>query len=181
MNLTISQEMTVDSVTVAEHCGVTHEAALKLLKSHGAKLEAAFGRVRFEIATFPTKGGTQKRRIAHLTEDQATAFITLFQNTEKVVDFKFALVAAFSEAKRRLGENDLTRDAIREYVIRDYYRRTAPAHDFGSVAKDGRVRVGFRAPTFTVSPGRMDDAVMVAADRIQLDDSQLMLELEAAK
>ena len=66
--LTIREDMTVDSVTVAEQCGVQHKNALELLKAHGHKLEAKFGGIAFETRPFTTMGGTQKRRILGLAE-----------------------------------------------------------------------------------------------------------------
>ena len=180
--LTIREDMTVDSATIAKECGVEHRAALQLLKTHQAKIEAKFGRVAFQMLPLETSGGTQHRRVARLTEDQSTVFITLFANTDKVVDFKIALTAAFSEAKRRLaGSGRATPEQINEYVLRQYFRLTRPAHDFGTQAKDGRYRVGYRGPTFTVSACRVDDAAMVAADRLHLDDSQMMLFSEESK
>lgn len=44
---------------------------------------------------FETDGGVQTRRIALLNEQQATFLMTLMRNTERVVEFKCALVQAF--------------------------------------------------------------------------------------
>ena len=167
--LTIREDMTVDSVTVAEQCGIEHKAALQLMKTHGAKLEGRFGRVTFEMAPFTTKGGTQKRRIAHLTEDQATAFITLFQNTEKVVDFKFALVAAFSEAKRRLRNAPMTDEQISNWAVSRFLINSRPACEYGALTKDGRKRDKFRKPTFTATGNKGRAAQEVATALLVLD------------
>lgn len=104
MNILITKDMTVDSVTIAQECEVEHESAIRLLNTHLGSIEGSFGGVRFEIGPFDTAGGPQHRRIANLTEEQAMALITLFRNTAKVVQFKLALVGAFVEARRQLRE-----------------------------------------------------------------------------
>lgn len=45
-------------------------------------------------------------RIALLTEDQATFFITLMKNTDPVLEFKAALVVAFRAARERLAAGE---------------------------------------------------------------------------
>lgn len=164
--LNIREDMTVDSVTVAERCGVQHKNALELLKTHGVKLESRFGPIAFETRKgepLPHGGFAKGTRIAHLTEDQATAFITLFQNTEKVVDFKFTLVAAFAAAKRRIASTEPTQEQIDRYLSNRYFAHTHPACEYGSAAGDGRKRTGWRRPTFTVSRGQEVAAREVAA------------------
>jgi phage regulator Rha-like protein len=167
--LTIREDMTVDSVTVAMECGIEHKAALQLLKVHGPKIESKFGRVTFEMRPFTTNGGTQKRRIAHLTEDQATAFITLFQNTEKVVDFKFALVAAFSDAKRRLRNSPMTDEQISNWAVSKFLKNARPACEYGALTKDGRKRDKFRKPTYTATGNKTSAALQVASALMVLD------------
>jgi len=109
MNILISKEMTVDSVTIAQQCGVEHESAIRLLSTHSDKIEGRVGPVRFEIGVgkpLPQGGFGAAPKIAHLTEEQAMVLITLFRNTPKVVDFKLALVVAFVEARRMLREGN---------------------------------------------------------------------------
>jgi len=76
MNLIIREDMTVDSVTVAEQCAIEHRAALQLLKTHRAKLESKFGGIAFEMRKgekLPQGGFAKATRIAHaLTEALST-------------------------------------------------------------------------------------------------------------
>lgn len=172
MNLTIREDMTVDSVTVAEQCGIEHRAALQLLKTHNAKLESKFGPIAFEMRKgekLPQGGFAKSTRIAHLTEDQATAFITLFQNTDRVVDFKFALVAAFSEAKRRLREIPATDEQIGAWARAKFFRNAYPACEYGALTKDGRKRDKWRKPTFTATGNKTRAAQEVATALLVID------------
>lgn len=62
-----------------------------------------FGRVAFETRPFETAGGVQEREIALLNEGQSTLLITFMRNTERVIDFKVALVKAFLAAKKLMA------------------------------------------------------------------------------
>jgi len=171
-SLTIREDMTVDSVTVAEQCGIEHRAALQLLKTHGPKLQSKFGPIAFEMrkgSPLAHGGFAKSTRIAHLTEDQATAFITLFQNTEKVVDFKFALVAAFSDAKRRLRNSPMTDEQISNWAVSKFLKNARPACEYGARTKDGRVRDKFRKPTYTATGNKTSAALEVASALMLLD------------
>ena len=92
---------TCPSTAIAEHCGITHQAVLKLIDAHLSSIEGAFGRVGFEIRSFETPGGPQQRRIVYLTEQQSTFLITLLKNTDVVVRFKLALTQAFFTLRDR--------------------------------------------------------------------------------
>lgn len=181
--LTIREDLTVDSVTVAEQCGIEHRAALQLLKTHREKLESRFGPIAFQMRLGNPGRGGKRIRIAHLTEDQATAFITLFQNTDKVVDFKFALVAAFAEAKRRLAEIEPTQEQMARFLEKRYFVHTRPACEYGSLTRDGRRRDGWRRPTFTASKGQMRAAQEMAAALLLMQQylPGFQFQLEAAK
>ena len=82
---------TCPSTAIAEHCGIQHKNVLELIDKHADSIESAFGHVAFETRPFETGGGIQRRRIAFLTEQQATFLITMFRNTDVVVRFKLAL------------------------------------------------------------------------------------------
>lgn len=85
----------VSSLTIAEGAEVTHQAVLKLIDQHVDRL----GQVGFEI-----RGGynNSKVRVALLNEKQATVLMMLMKNTEKVLDFKFALNDAFFQMAEQL-------------------------------------------------------------------------------
>jgi phage regulator Rha-like protein len=82
------------SLVIAENCNVQHKNAIKLIRKYQSKFEQ-LGRVDFQTRPFKTKGGIQKQEIALLNEDQATFLITMFRNTDIVLEFKLTLVKEF--------------------------------------------------------------------------------------
>lgn len=90
------------SLHIADGAKANHKAVMQLIKTHIHHFNK-FGRVAFEMRPFETEGGIQSRRIAILNEQQATFLMTLMRNTERVVDFKCALVQAFYETKEYLS------------------------------------------------------------------------------
>lgn len=93
-----ASEPLTTSLHIAEWTGVKHKNVLELARKYTSQL-SVFGRVAFETRPFETAGGTQERDIVLLNEGQATLLITFMRNTEKVIDFKVALVKAFLAAK----------------------------------------------------------------------------------
>lgn len=87
----------VSSLTIAEGAEVTHQAVLKLIDQHADRL----GQVGFEIRA---GYNNSKVRVALLDEKQATVLMMLMKNTEKVLDFKFALNDAFFQMARQLQQ-----------------------------------------------------------------------------
>lgn len=92
---------TCPSTAIAENCGIQHKNVLELIDKHADSIESAFGHIAFETRPFETAGGIQRRRIAYLTEQQATFLITMFRNTDVVVRFKLALTQAFFALRDR--------------------------------------------------------------------------------
>lgn len=92
----------VDTITIADGVHVEHRAVLQLIRKYLQDFEA-FGRVAFEMQPFETTGGTQKREIAWLTEDQATLLFTFLKNTEIARKLKIRLVKAFREAREEIA------------------------------------------------------------------------------
>ena len=87
------------SVIISKNCdNRSHESTIKLIRKHLELFDDHGERVRFEIQTFDTAGGSQNREIAILNEDQATFLITLFRNTPTVLKFKSRLVKGFRKA-----------------------------------------------------------------------------------
>lgn len=163
MKLTIREDMTVDIRTIADGFGIERRSAMRLLKRYQKDIEAVAGRVRFEIAV---KKGPQRGlmpQAAYLTEDQATAFATLCQNTAEVVRFKMALVAAFAEAKRRITATEPTQEQIERYLSNRYLAHTRPSCGYGERTRDGRPRTGWRRPTYTACGRQAQMAREVAA------------------
>ena len=87
-------EQRISSELIAEHIGTTHKATSNLIRTHKKKLES-LGEVPFQKAV------GERKNLAYLNEDQAIFLMTLSKNTEQVVKFKYQLVKAFSELRRK--------------------------------------------------------------------------------
>jgi hypothetical protein len=98
----IDDEMRVTSRLISERTGTTYKATNNLIRKHRERLES-FGSLPFKKAA-KSKSGQEKHAL--LNEDQAIFLITLSRNTEKVVDFKQALVTAFSKLRRKQARID---------------------------------------------------------------------------
>lgn len=96
-------ELRVSSLIIAGRTEVEHRAILQLLRSHRAEFED-FGGVAFEMTPFETAGGTQRREIAHLNEQQATLLVTYMRNSEVVRQFKRELVKEFYRMRQALTQ-----------------------------------------------------------------------------
>ena len=92
----IDGEAKTTTLAIAEGTGNDHASVMKLIRNYTSDFEE-FGRVRFEIQPFDTAGGTQKREIAFLNQEQATLIMTYMRNSEIVRSFKKQLVKAFYE------------------------------------------------------------------------------------
>lgn len=89
------------SEIIASNTDNEHASVIKLVRDYQSQLEEFEG-VRFEIVTFQTAGGKQKREVAILNEPQATFLLTLMRNSETVVRFKLALVKEFYDMRTQL-------------------------------------------------------------------------------
>ena len=96
---TTRKEPRVDTRDLAQHLGIQHRSAFKLVEAYPEDFKA-LGVVRFEIAK-PPKGakGGRPERSALLNEDQAYLLLTYTRNTAKVRELKMALVKAFRDAR----------------------------------------------------------------------------------
>ena len=92
----------VDTITIAEGVQVQHKNILELVRKYLPDFET-FGRVAFETQPFETAGGTQKREVAWLNEDQTTLLFTFLKNTEIARKLKLALVKAFRSVRNALA------------------------------------------------------------------------------
>jgi phage regulator Rha-like protein len=101
----IDGEPRASTAVIAHGLGQQHRALIQLVRKHQSSLEE-LGRVQFEIAPFATRGGTQSREIAMLNEHQATLLIALMRNTDKVIEFKIALVKEFFRMRDELGRRE---------------------------------------------------------------------------
>ncbi|WP_062288941.1 Rha family transcriptional regulator [Nostoc piscinale] len=102
----IQGSLVIDSRLVATELGVNHSDWFRnVIKKYQAQVEQAFGILRFENGKPETgsKGG-RPEVFAWLTEEQSTFYMTLSRNTDQVVQCKSGLVAAFTEAKKRVQQ-----------------------------------------------------------------------------
>lgn len=87
-------EQRISSGVIADHIGTTHKATNNLIRTHKKKLES-LGELPFQKAV------GERKNLAYLNEDQAIFLMTLSKNTERVVEFKYQLVKAFSKLRRK--------------------------------------------------------------------------------
>ena len=97
--------LVVDSRLIAQELGVEHKNFMELVRKYQADVEQEFGGLRFETAV-PDKPTGNPPVFVYLTENQATFYMTLSRNTEKVVRLKLTLVKAFFEARDLLKHKD---------------------------------------------------------------------------
>lgn len=100
VTITDGQAVTT-TLAISEGTENEHASVIKLVRSYQADLEE-FGRVGFEIAPFETAGGTQRREVAILNEQQSTLLLTYMRNSDIVRAFKKRLVKEFWQMAERL-------------------------------------------------------------------------------
>lgn len=98
----VEGELRVSSLTIADRTEVEHRAILQLVRAHHEEFEE-FGGVAFEMRPFETAGGTQRRDVAQLNEQQATLLITYMRNSGVVRAFKIELVKQFYAMRQALA------------------------------------------------------------------------------
>lgn len=91
-----SGEPVTRTTAIAQGAKHRHSTVIRLVRENIVDLED-FGRVGFEIQPFATPGGTQRREVAVLNEQQATLLLTYMRNNAEVRRFKKRLVRAFYE------------------------------------------------------------------------------------
>lgn len=93
----------IDTFTIAQGVNIEHKAVIQLVRKYESDFNA-FGRVTFEMRPFETAGGTQKREVALLNEDQATLLFTYLKNTEIARSLKVRVVKAFRDCRDELAK-----------------------------------------------------------------------------
>lgn len=106
-NLTVESrngKLVVESTLVAQELGIEHKTLMENINNHLTQIEFAFGAVSVVPKEFKTsQGNTSTKKVAYLTEEQATFLMTLSRNTPEVIQAKIHLVKAFSKAKEALS------------------------------------------------------------------------------
>lgn len=101
VEITNNQPMT-NTLQIALGLDVKHATVIKLVRSYYPDFQE-FGLVRFKIQPrLEGRHGGGDTKFAELNEQQATFLMTLMRNSERVIDFKKALVKSFFEAREML-------------------------------------------------------------------------------
>lgn len=114
MNLVFLEPNKIDAVpfttsdVIAEQAKINYRSVQRVIENQIERLEK-FGRVRFQITPFETKGGLQNKKIYHLNEEQSTLLITFLKNTDIVADFKVELVRQFYLMRAELTQRKINR------------------------------------------------------------------------
>ena len=129
---THGQQAFTTSLIIAEGVNGSHDHTLRLIEKYKSKFEA-FGLLTSKVES--TAGRPAKSY--DLSEDQATFLMTLYRNSEIVVDFKFRLVKEFRKALDHIAEN--FRDPPRTGLIQD---KRASMWDMTDALKEIRAEAG---------------------------------------
>jgi phage regulator Rha-like protein len=115
----VAGELVVDSRIIAEQLENEHNSLMSLLKKHQTKIEAKCGNLRFEIGTSQPNlnGAVHEVKFAWLNEKQSAALLNLCRNSDRAVDLKIDLAAAYVDQKRQL-ENPIDRKLFTELAVR---------------------------------------------------------------
>ncbi len=98
----MENEPRVSSLIIAENSNNQHKAIMQLSKKYITELKQ-FGRIEFEMETFQTNGGMQKREIIYLNEQQIYLLFTFMRNNKTIIKFKIALVKEFFKMRETLN------------------------------------------------------------------------------
>ncbi|MDR1891826.1 MAG: Rha family transcriptional regulator, partial [Oscillospiraceae bacterium] len=108
----IDAEPFTTSDIIAEHTNINYRSVQRITEKYENSL-SEFGRVRFQITPFETKGGVQNKKIYRLNEQQATLLITFLKNTPVVVKFKTELVRQFYAMREELTRRHAERISLK--------------------------------------------------------------------
>ena len=96
-----------DTKIISEKLGIAHRHIKKHINEHRSYFLSYTNGLLVVCATESTGGRPEE--IYQLTEEQALFLMTLLKNTEKVVEFKYYLISAFSAMKKELAARLQTR------------------------------------------------------------------------
>lgn len=98
----IDGEARASTEVIAHGVDQQHASVMRLVRRHAVRLERK-GKIRFEIRLNRRGKPTE---YAMLNEHQATLLLTFMSNSERVMDFKEALVDAFFDMRDELGRRE---------------------------------------------------------------------------
>jgi len=105
------------SLAIAEGLDIQHKNVIAMVRKHIKRFEQ-FGRIAFQTrmgSPLPQGGFGRATEIAILNEPQASLLLTMQRNTERVMDFKVALVKAFFEARALINHSCM--DLMQERAV----------------------------------------------------------------
>jgi phage regulator Rha-like protein/predicted Fe-Mo cluster-binding NifX family protein len=103
----VENEPRVSHRVIAENTEVQAKNVFELIEKHMESLKL-FGKAPFQTeAIINAKNKVNEKKTYYLNEQQATLLITFMRNTQKVIEFKIALVKAFFEIKDQLQNKAL--------------------------------------------------------------------------
>lgn len=108
-NSLISAEPFTTSEILAKQMHVSERTVMNRINQYLDRLEH-FGKVRFRTIIVQNLQGGRPKKVAQLTEPQATLLITFFKNTKVVADFKEELVKQFYEMKHELTKREVYKE-----------------------------------------------------------------------
>ena len=108
----IDSEPFTTSDIIAECAKINYRSVQRTIEKNEMDL-SEFGRVRFKITPFKTRGGIQDKKIYHLNEEQATLLITYLKNTAPVRMFKKELVRQFFAMRSELTRRHIDRACLK--------------------------------------------------------------------
>lgn len=110
------------SEIIAKALDKRHHDVIELIRNH-EKVINNFGKVFYKSENseaFKTlRGAIKEKKVAYLTEEQATIVICLMRNSPKVLAFKIALVKAFFEMRQQLQQSQPKTNALPNYYTAD--------------------------------------------------------------
>ncbi|CAH1849966.1 MULTISPECIES: Rha family transcriptional regulator [Convivina] len=115
----LTKEPFTTAKVISDFSGVDIESINRLTRTHKERLKK-FGKLHYSLEKVKDKtdlksvlSKQRSSKIWHYNERQATVLITYLRNTDKVLDFKDALVNAFYEMKQELDKRRVERQVNR--------------------------------------------------------------------
>lgn len=96
-------DLFTDSMAIANGADLEHRSIIRMVEKHQNRI-SKMGNIRFVDLKSVNPNGGRPTRIALLNESQATFLLTLLQNTEPVIEFKFNLTNEFIRQRRFILE-----------------------------------------------------------------------------
>ena len=110
IQLSERREPTVETTVIAKGTGVKHKNVIALVREYAEDFRK-YGDLAFHTERFMTRGGTQRREVATLNEDQALLLMAYMRNSPMARQFKIRLVQAFVDCRTDPAKTKCTADS----------------------------------------------------------------------